>query len=407
MGDAGSTSDAGTDHFHLLLELAYDVSGSLDIGDVLRRSLQAIRKLVDFRGGSIQLIEEGALAIAASDPEVSPEVAALRLPLGTGLSGRVASSGTAIYSPDLDNDPRVDPEVRRLGSNQGIRSYLAVPVIAGGETVGVLQIDSEIVDAFDENHRTMVATLAPLMGSAIQNARIFAAEVDNEERTQDLDRLRNDFLTITTHELRTPLSGLIGFAELLARPDSGGILGRDDAVERILASVSKLERLVAQIDDAARAEAGTSIVEPRSGHVRDALELALERFEGRHIEVRIDPTLPSARIDVARLADAVEALLKNAANFSPPGSPITVDVGEENDVITIAVRDGGPGVAAEDARRIFEPFAQLQDPQTRSVGGLGVGLSTAKGLVEQMGGHVYVVPGPTGRFEISLLANRP
>jgi GAF domain-containing protein len=252
MAEAIAPPVARAAHFQLLLELAYELPGSLDIGEVLTRSLAATRRLIDFRGGSIQLIEEGFLRIAAADPEVSPEVAELRLPLATGLSGRAATTGTTIYSPDLDHDPRVDPDVRRLGSNQGIHSYLAVPVVASGEVVGVLQIDSSTPDAFSEVQRSMIATLAPLMGSAIQNAQIFAAELEVEDRARDLDRLRTSFLTITTHELRTPLSAMVGFAELLIRPDLPRVMDVHEVVGRLRKSVDKMRYLVAQMERATR-----------------------------------------------------------------------------------------------------------------------------------------------------------
>ena len=100
------------------------------------------------------MIEGGYLSIAVSEPAVGPEVAALRLPVGKGLSGRVAETGHSIYSKDLQNDARVDVNVRMLDTNRTIRSYFAVPVVASGQVVGVLQVDSEEVDAFsDEDDR--------------------------------------------------------------------------------------------------------------------------------------------------------------------------------------------------------------------------------------------------------------
>ena len=112
--DGTGRTGASPGHYELLLELAYGLSGSLDIGQVLKEALAATRRLVDFRGGSIALIEAGYLSIAVSEPAVGPEVAALRLPVGKGLSGRVAETGHSIYSKDLQNDVRVDVNVRMV-----------------------------------------------------------------------------------------------------------------------------------------------------------------------------------------------------------------------------------------------------------------------------------------------------
>lgn len=395
--------DHETDHFRVLLELAYALPGSLDIGDVLTHSLSATRKLIHFRGGSISLIEDGLLAIAVSDPPVSPEVAALKLPVGTGLSGRVAATGTPVYSPDLDTDARVDPEVRRLGSNQGIRSYFAVPVVASGEIVGVLQIDSEEPAAFSEEQRSMVATLAPLMGSAIQNARIFTTEQENQVRARELEQVRSDFLSITTHELRTPLAPLIGFAELLTRPEARDVMGVDEITRRMLKALERMEYLVARMRRAASAGSGAPRAQPEPADIGDAVELVVAQVgDRRPIDVSFAPGRPRANIDVARLSDALMELLDNAINFSPEGSGVSIDVEEAEGGITITVVDEGPGIAPEDAERIFEPFAQLEDPQTRAIGGLGIGLVMARSLIREMGGDLRVVPGPHGRFEITL-----
>jgi signal transduction histidine kinase len=395
--------DHETDHFRVLLELAYALPGSLDIGDVLTHSLEATRKLIHFRGGSISLIEDGLLAIAVSDPPVSPEVAALKLPVGTGLSGRVAATGTPVYSPDLDTDARVDPEVRRLGSNQGIRSYFAVPVVASGEIVGVLQIDSEEPAAFSEEQRSMVATLAPLMGSAIQNARIFTTEQENQVRARELEQVRSDFLSITTHELRTPLAPLIGFAELLTRPEARDVMGVDEITRRMLKALERMEYLVARMRRAASAGSGAPRAQPEPADIGDAVELVVAQVgDRRPIDVSFAPGRPRANIDVARLTDALMELLDNAINFSPEGSGVSIDVEEAEGGITITVVDEGPGIAPEDAERIFEPFAQLEDPQTRAIGGLGIGLVMARSLIREMGGDLRVVPGPHGRFEITL-----
>ena len=395
--------DHETDHFRVLLELAYALPGSLDIGDVLTHSLEATSKLIHFRGGSISLIEDGLLAIAVSDPPVSPEVAALKLPVGTGLSGRVAATGTPVYSPDLDTDARVDPEVRRLGSNQGIRSYFAVPVVASGEIVGVLQIDSEEPAAFSEEQRSMVATLAPLMGSAIQNARIFTTEQETQVRARELEQVRSDFLSITTHELRTPLAPLIGFAELLTRPEARDVMGVDEITRRMLKALERMEYLVARMRRAASAGSGAPRAQPEPADIGDAVELVVAQVgDRRPIDVSFAPGRPRANIDVARLTDALMELLDNAINFSPEGSGVSIDVEEAEGGITITVVDEGPGIAPEDAERIFEPFAQLEDPQTRAIGGLGIGLVMARSLIREMGGDLRVVPGPHGRFEITL-----
>lgn len=404
--DAPTTPSQRTEsgHYELLLELAYGLSGSLDVGEVLRTSLAATRRLIDFRGGSIALVEGDHLSIAVADPEVGPEVAALRLPVGEGLSGRVAQTGRSIYSKDLQDDERVSPTVRSLDTNRTIASYFAVPVVASGEVVGVLQVDSEEPDAFTEEQQAMVASLAPLIGAAIQNARIFTAQLETEEHQRELERLRSDFIAITSHELRTPLTPLVGFAELMVRGDKVAISGMqiDEIANRLEHSVDRLRSLVGELRRLAQVDADSFQLK------REPIELPLviEKASGEFMQdrpIRLH-LVGSERVlgDEERLADALRYLLDNAVRFSPEGTPIEIRTSELNGSIRVDVMDGGRGVPVEDSEKIFERFSQRQAPSTRERGGLGIGLPVARGMLEGMGGALEVVPGARGHFAITL-----
>jgi signal transduction histidine kinase len=402
--DVKGRTDPSAGLYELLLELAYGLSGSLDIGEVLKEALAATRRLVDFRGGSIALIENDALSIAVSEPAVGPEVAALRLPVGKGLSGRVAETGHSIYSKDLQHDERVDMNVRTLDTNRAIRSYFAVPVVASGEIVGVLQVDSEEVDAFSDEQRAMVSSLAPLIGSAIQNARVFTAELETHERIRELERLRSDFIAITSHELRTPLTPLVGFAELLhmGRAEAIAAFPSVDISERMLASVERLRALVDELQRLAAVE--TDQLQLREDLI-DLISIIEETtapfIHARPIRLHLEGAM-YALGDAARFSDALRCLLDNAVNFSPEGTPIEITSSLHDGRVRIDVVDGGGGVPAQDAETIFDRFTQRGSPHTREVGGLGIGLPVARGLIERMGGTLDVVPGDRGHFVIVL-----
>lgn len=395
----------GSVHHELLLELASHLSGSLDVGEVLTRALDATRRVIDFRGGSIALVEGDYLSIAVSDPAVGPEVAALRLPIGEGISGRVAATGESMYSPDLKSDPRVTRSVLSLDTNAPMRSYFAVPVVASGKVVGVLQIDSEEPDAFGETERAMVTSLAPLMGAAIQNARVFTQELETEDELKELAQLRSDFIAISSHELRTPLTPMIGFAELLASGSDQipGNMPVAEVIDRLIFSAERLKAHVAGLQRLASVDIGWMVMKHERVDPIEVVERAIASIN-RPVRVLVE-TSGHAMADPDRIEDALRCLLDNALSFSPEGSSIDVRVTESGNEIQIAVLDEGPGVPEEDANRIFERFAQRESPHTREVGGLGIGLSLARGLVEKMNGSLIVIPGPRGHFVIALPAS--
>src|SRR3954470_3012653 len=155
----------------LLARVSREIGPALELHGVLTTVLQAMRSLVEFRGGTIQLVDDRGVYVAAADPAVSEDMLAARVPVGTGLSGRVVATSTTINSPDIRTDERVDPAIRRIDSNVPARSYLAVPLVVLGQTTGVLQVDSTEIDAFDADDVALLEGLAVQVAGAIESAR--------------------------------------------------------------------------------------------------------------------------------------------------------------------------------------------------------------------------------------------
>jgi diguanylate cyclase (GGDEF)-like protein/PAS domain S-box-containing protein len=163
--------------YRLLLDCARDVSACLDLDSVLERAFLALRKVVDFSGGSIQLVEGDAVRLAATDPPAPPEAMSASVPVGKGISGTIAATGEPRYLPDITIVAAVQANASRNATSGGVRSWYGVPLLAEGRVIGVLQVDSTRVDAFDEQDRLLVLSFASVVASAVQTARLFAMEL--------------------------------------------------------------------------------------------------------------------------------------------------------------------------------------------------------------------------------------
>ncbi|MCU1592097.1 MAG: two-component system response regulator [Frankiales bacterium] len=163
--------------YRLLLDCARDVSACLDLDSVLERSFLALRKVVNFDGGSIQLVEGNVVRLAATDPPAPPEALEATVPLGKGISGTIAATGEPRYLPDITIVASVQENAKRNATSGGVRSYYGVPLLGEGRVIGVLQVDSTEVDAFDEQDRLLVLSFASVVASAVQTARLFAMEL--------------------------------------------------------------------------------------------------------------------------------------------------------------------------------------------------------------------------------------
>src|SRR5581483_9404152 len=246
----------------LLARVAADLGPDLDLHEVLASVLLAMRKVLDFRGGTVQLVDERGVYVAASDPPIGADVAELRLPVGQGLSGRVAATGHTIRSGDLEHDERVVDEVRRTGANAEMRSYLAVPLVCLGETIGALQIDSSAVDAFDEDDVTLLEGLAAQVAAVVESARRYSL-------VMELERLKHDFISRVSHELRTPLTIIEGFlAMMVDYEDQLSAEDRRDMLIRSRAATSRLDRLIEELIMLARFETGVITVHPERTSLR-------------------------------------------------------------------------------------------------------------------------------------------
>lgn len=389
----------------LLLSLATHVTASLDLQEVLDASFQALRQLLDFDGGAIQLIEDGVLVAAATDPPMAPEARTVRIPVGSGVSGRIAATGEPTYIPDITVDERVHAEGRAKGLSGGVRSYLGVPLILGGAPIGVLQVDSTAVDAFDDDTRTVLLAFVPTITAAVQNAHLFDQEREALRQLAEVQRLKDGFMSIVSHELRTPMATALGFAETLVQhADRLSTTEIVDLARRIHSAGGRLQRLLEDLMFAARLEQGFLDVEPRPTEVGDVARSVVHDDPDRAHPVLLD--LPDAEVwavaDGERLHQILTNLVDNAAKFSPQDQPVWIHVQQDQASVEVAIEDRGRGIPAEAREDIFRLFYQAEPFTTRSAGGLGIGLYVVKRLCDAMGAQVEVSQPAAGGTRITV-----
>ncbi|HVM07681.1 MAG TPA: GAF domain-containing sensor histidine kinase [Acidimicrobiales bacterium] len=374
----------------ILAQVAREIGPALELEPVLKTVLGAMRSLVDFKGGTIQLRDERGVFIAAADPEnlVSEELRASRVPVGKGLSGRVVQTGQTIYSPDLWDDERVDKDQARL--NEIAHSYLAVPLIVTGEVVGALQIDSEEIDAFDSEDIALMEGLAVQVAGAIEGARRHESEVE-------LERMKSDFIARISHELRTPLTIMGGFTDtLLLHGDRLDAEQRAEVLNRVKNSVGRLSALIEEILTVASFEAGMTQVKLEDVHLRSLLE------QVRDLSIdssRVDLTVPDdifVVTDPVILRHILNQLVDNALKYAGDAK-VTAGRGD-GDGLAIVVADDGPGIPESEWSRVFQRFYR----GNHTGAGMGLGLPVARDLCQRLGASLQLESPPEGgaRFTI-------
>ncbi len=217
---------------------------------------------------------------------------------------------------------------------------------------------------------------------------------------------REAFIDVISHELRTPITTILGLTQILARPGrEDDLVSRAGLLEDVRAESERLHRLVEDLLVLSRAERGRLVIETEPLQPLRLLELVVgheaPNLPSINVETRIAPDLPVVGGDPTYVEQIVRNLLGNAAKYTPAGTAVVVDARRNGQEVEIRVTDSGPGIPAASLDRVFELF--YRDPDsTKAVAGSGIGLFVCHSLVEAMGGRMWAVRPPGGGSEFGF-----
>jgi PAS domain S-box-containing protein len=276
------------------------------------------------------------------------------------------------------------------------RSEVAVPLVAGDEVLGVLDVQDSQVERFNASDLDIFSTLAGQIATALQNADFVEALNETAERLREVDRLKSEFLASMSHELRTPLNSIIGYTEIMLMGIDQEL--SDETMEDVQAIYDSSQQLLAIINDVldlARIEAGRLEMEMQKVEVADIVSAAQKSAEGLLVDdvvefiVEAEEDLPTIWGDQRRIDQILNNLVSNAIKFTEEGH-VALRAYAEDHRVCLAVEDTGVGIAEEDMDRIFERFEQLNQTVTKQRQGTGLGLAITRELVQLHGGTLEV-----------------
>jgi PAS domain S-box-containing protein len=332
-------------------------------------------------------------------------------PRATALFGPTFRGEGVIRCDDVLQDPRygsIGPHHGMPPGHLPVRSYLAVPVRSrSGEVLGGLFFGHARPGVFTERAERLVTGVAAQAGLALDNARMFemaqrAAEerkalLESEREARNaaerMSEMKGEFLATLSHELRTPLNAIVGWAQMLrTRPASQEQLAK--GLETIERNARLQAQLIEDLLDMSRITSGKLRLDIQQLHPAGVVEAAVETLataadaKGIRLEKILDPSAGPISGDPGRLQQVMWNLLSNAIKFTPRGGKVQVLLQRVNSHIELSVADTGRGVKPEFMPQLFDRFRQGDPASTRSHGGLGLGLSIVKSLVELHGGSV-------------------
>jgi signal transduction histidine kinase len=366
------------------------LASSLEIEVAFGAFIRELRGLVPFDRTAIVLAEEGSASTIATAGRGSKRV----FPAGTTrpAEGSVLDEvlrGRAVYRGDLREHRYPEDE---LLLELGLRSELVAPLLLGARAIGMISVSRAEANAFSEAERELVTLLGRLVATAVQNIRAYEAERRTVEELRRLSALRADFVSLVSHELRSPMASVIGSARTLQSrwrelsPDQ-----RQAFLGVIADETSRLATLIGDVLDTSRIEAGTFAYAfddvDLGALVRETVaSLGIAQDEVR-LQAAVRDPMPRVRGDAERLRQVLMNLIENAAKYSPAGEEVRVDAYALDHRVVVQVADRGPGIAREDQRLIFEKFGRVGGA---SLPGTGLGLFIARSIAEAHGGTLDV-----------------
>jgi signal transduction histidine kinase/FixJ family two-component response regulator len=379
-----------------LVRASEQIASSLEDDVLVQVALRAAMEETGAWRGSVMLYEPGKQVLYLSGAiGLPPEV-----PLGhavglnEGVAGHILKLGEPLLVEDVRSDPRLVGTPRPNQERYQNPSFLAVPIRSGEQVLGVLNLSEKTgVQPFQTSDLEVAGLLGNQLAIALEKAHLFNEIQESYQRLREVDRLKSEFLNIAAHELRTPLSVIMGYAMML-RDDLQG--AQQEHAVSIVDSTAQLTRLVDNMTNLRYLEAGGVSLTAHLLYLQEVIPEVMDQFcqkapdKGLDITWRVPPDLPPVRADQEKVELILGNLLSNASKFTPAQGRIRVWAEAEEDKVVITVEDSGCGIAREEWERIFEPFYQVGESLRREHGGMGLGLTIARELVLLHGGSVWV-----------------
>jgi PAS domain S-box-containing protein len=403
---ARAEAEYAAERIRRLQAVTDSVLAHLTLEDSLPEMLRRIQELLETDSAAVLLLsEDGQSLVVRAAIGLQEEVIGLRIPLGRGVAGSIAASRVPLVVEDLSVVEVINPILRRKA-----RSLIGAPLIVKGELIGVIHADTSKLKRFAENDVRLLQLATDRVALAIEQRRLYEVEQQARRQAEEANRTKDEFLALVSHELRSPLNAILGYTRMLRSvpEDREGFNKVTGVIER---SAKAQLQIIEDLLDSARIVTGKLRIEPSLVDLVPALEAALDTVrsaaEAKGITLVANfRRLPEQVLgDSTRLQQVVWNLLTNAVKFTPEGGRVELRMEGAADHIRIAVSDTGKGIEPEFLPFVFDRFRQADSSSGRRYGGLGLGLSLVKHLVELHGGTITAASEGAGRgttFTITL-----
>lgn len=349
------------------------------------------------------LVENGSqFETLSADAAGQPGAESSRGPVEDGLCATEAvRTGRPVFIRSLAEWQERYWKSAVVGADGGFQSSATMPLLVEGAPIGVLAFHFTVPVNFDDEYQALLTSVAQHCAQALDRARLYESTQRARSDAEKANRIKDEFVSIVSHELRTPLNAILGWTTMLQR---GSLPG--DKAARALQSISdnasRQARLIEDLLDFSRVSAGRASLHMETVDIRELIRGVVESMTPTAVARAVDlqlSSVPPVEVlgDIRRLEQVFFNLVDNALKFTPKGGKVALDVRIVDGVVEVQVKDSGRGIDPEFLPLVFDRFRQADSSGSRAYGGIGLGLSIAKQLVEAHKGTIAAEsPGTDG-----------
>ena len=373
--------------------MSMTLNSTLDLDELLQTITATATELLDCEASSILLYDEKnpRLYFAASTGSDPAQLAEIPVPIEGSLAGTIFRTNQPLILNNAEQDPRhyslVSDHIKFK-----INTLLGVPMPIKDRTMGVLEAVNKRDGVFNDRDVAILSVTAAHAAIAINNARLLRTTQQALEKVKETNSIKSNFLSLASHELRTPLGIIIGYATFLQEEAKGEL---SDHAQQVLNAAAQMRSLLDQMNNLTLLQTDEMEMRPSKIAIQDVLDFACDEIKyfaaRRNLELvfafQDEPMYVD--VDPEKTTLAFVNLLNNAIRFSPEGSQVVIGAIEQGNQVMAWVQDNGIGIPGDKLQKVFEEFYQIEPPNTRRYGGLGIGLTIAKGLIEVQGGKIW------------------
>ena len=384
--------------------LSAALSEAVSIDAVVQAVLHHGCIVVGATAGEVRLlIESGSqFETLSADAAGQPGAEPARVAVEDGLCATEAvRTGRPVYIRSLAEWQERYWKSAAAGADGGFQSSATMPLLVEGAAIGVLAFHFTVPVNFDDEYQALLTSVAQHCAQALDRARLYESTQRARSDAEKANRIKDEFVSIVSHELRTPLNAILGWTTMLQR----GSLPSDKAsraLQSISDNASRQARLIEDLLDFSRVSAGRASLHMETVDIRELIRGVVESMTptavARAVDLQLSSVPPVEVVgDIRRLEQVFFNLVDNALKFTPKGGKVALDVRIVDGVVEVQVQDTGRGIDTEFLPLVFDRFRQADSSGSRAYGGVGLGLSIAKQLVEAHKGTISAESAGTDR----------